>query len=63
MGRVEDGEPVHHLRVIHRDGPRDGPAPVVTDQMGGLGPEFSDQAADVGRQQVDGIGLEALWLR
>jgi hypothetical protein len=29
----------------------------------GLGTEFSDEVADVGGQQVDGVGLEALWLR
>ena len=38
-------------------------APVVTDQPRGLGTEFSDQAADVGGEQVDGVGLEALRLR
>ena len=38
-------------------------APVVTDQQRGLGTEFSDEAADVGGEQVDGVGLEALWLR
>jgi len=35
----------------------------VTDQERGLGTELSDQAADVVREQVDGVGLEALWLR
>src|SRR6185295_11057473 len=27
------------------------------------GTEFSDEAADVGGEQVDGVSLEALWLR
>ena len=63
MGRVEDGESVDHLRVVHRGGPGDASAPVVTDQHRGLGTEFSDQSANVGGEQVDGVGLEALWLR
>ena len=63
MGRVEDGESVDHLGVVHRGGPGDASAPVVTDQQRGLGTEFSDEAADVGGEQVDGVGFEALWLR
>jgi hypothetical protein len=35
----------------------------VTDQERRLGTEFADEAADVGGEQVDGVGLEALWLR
>ena len=35
----------------------------MTDQRRGLGTEFSDQTADVGGEQVDGVRLEALWLR
>src|SRR6185436_18352505 len=62
MGRVEDGESVDHLGVIHRGSPGDGSAPVVTDQLRGLGTEFSDETADVGGEQVDGIRLKALWL-
>ncbi len=38
-------------------------APVVTNQQRGLGTAFLDKAADVGGEQVDGVGLEALWLR
>jgi hypothetical protein len=34
----------------------------VSDQQRGLGTEFSDECADVGGEQVDGVGLEALWL-
>jgi hypothetical protein len=26
-------------------------------------PPLADEAADVGGEQVDGVGLEALWLR
>src|SRR5438270_12258736 len=63
MGGVEDGESVDHLGVVHRGGPRDASAPVVTDQQRRLGTEFSDEAADVGGEQVDGVALEALWLR
>src|SRR5262245_34410806 len=63
MGRVEDGESVDHLGVVHRGGPRDGSAPVVTDHPRGVSTEFSDKAADVGGEQVAGVGLEAFWLR
>jgi hypothetical protein len=35
----------------------------VTDQEGGLDTELSDEAADVGGEQVDGVSLEAVWLR
>src|SRR5262245_42393647 len=63
MGRVEDGEAVDHLRMVHRDGPRDAPAPVVTDQQRRLCTEFSDEPPDVASQQVDPVGLEPLRLR
>jgi hypothetical protein len=63
MGRVEDGESVDHLRVVHRDGPGDASAPVVTDQKRGLGTELPDESADVGGEQVDAVVLEILWLR
>jgi hypothetical protein len=33
----------------------------VTDQQRRLLPELSDQAADVGREQVDRVGLEPIW--
>ena len=39
------------------------PAPVVTHHQRGLGTEFSDESTDVVGEQVDGVGLEALWLR
>ena len=63
MGRVEDGESVDDLGMIHRDGPGDGSAPVVTDHHRGLGAELSDETADVGGEQVDAVGLEVLRLR
>jgi hypothetical protein len=50
MGRVEDGQPVDDLGVLHGGRPGDGPAPVVTDQQRGLGTAFLDETADVGRQ-------------
>src|SRR6187397_823037 len=63
MGRIEDREAVDDLRMIHRDGPGDASAPIVTDQERGLGTELSDEAADVVGEQVDAVGLEALRLR
>src|SRR5678815_6125496 len=63
MGRVENGESVDHLGVVHRDGPGDASAPVVTDQQGRPGTEFADEAPDVVGEQVDAVLLEALWLR
>ena len=35
----------------------------MTDQQRGLGTALFDQATDVVREQVDAVGLEALWLR
>jgi hypothetical protein len=63
MSRVEDGEPVDHLGVVHRGRPGDRPAPIVADQRRRFGTELSDQAADIGGEQVDAVGLEALRLR
>ena len=60
---VEDGESVDYLGVVHRSGPGDGSAPVVTDQLRGVGSELSDESADVGGEQVDAVGLEVLGLR
>src|SRR5262245_39560277 len=37
MCRVEDGQPIHDLGVVHRSGPGDGSAPVVADQQRGRG--------------------------
>jgi SnoaL-like polyketide cyclase len=54
MGRVEDGESIDYLGVVHCGGPGDGSAPVVTDQHRGLSPEFSDKTADVVGEQVGG---------
>jgi hypothetical protein len=63
MGRVQDDEPVDHLGVVHGGRPGDRSAPVVTDQPRGLRTKVFDQAANVGGEQVDSVGLEALWLR
>ena len=63
MGRVQDGQPVHHLGEVHRGGPGDGSAPVVTDQQRGLGPAFVDQAADVGGQLTGVVRGDAVRLR
>jgi hypothetical protein len=63
VGRVEDGQPVHDLGMVHRGGPGDGSAPVVTDQQRGLGAAFADEITDVGGQQADVVGLDAVRLR
>ena len=60
MGRVEDGQPVHDLGVVHRGGPGDGSAPVVTHQQRGLGTAFVDEIADVGGQLVGVVGRDAV---
>jgi hypothetical protein len=62
MGRVQDGEAVDDLRVIHRQGPRDRAAPVVTDHHRGLGTELADETADVAGELVGGVGGEAVRL-
>ena len=56
MGRVQDDEAVDDLRVVRRQGPRDGAAPVVTDHHRGLGTELADEAADVAGELVGGVG-------
>ena len=63
MGRVEDGQPVDDLGVVHRGGPGGGSAPVVTHQQRGLGTAFVDEIADVGGQLVGVIGRDAIRLR
>src|SRR3954470_23265540 len=63
MGRVEDGQPLDDLGMVHRDSPCNGAAPVMTDQQCGLGAELCDQAANVGGEQIDGVRVELLWLR
>jgi hypothetical protein len=63
MRRVEDRESVDHLGVIHRGDPGDAPSPVVAHQQRGLGTAFFDEAADVVGEQIDGVGLEPIWLR
>src|SRR5271167_1639243 len=60
VGRVEDGQPVDYLGMVHRGGPGNAAAPVVADQQRGLGAAFVDEAADVGGQLGDVIGLHAV---
>jgi hypothetical protein len=48
MGRVEDGQAVHDLGVVHCGSPGDGSAPVMADQQRRLGTAFLDETADVG---------------
>ena len=59
MGRVEDGQPVHDLGMVHRGVPGDGSAPVVADHQRGLGTALSDETADVVGQLVGGVGRDA----
>jgi hypothetical protein len=63
MGRVENGQPVDHLRMIHRRRPGDRSTPIMTDQHCGLSTQLTDQSANVSGQQIDGIGLETVRLR
>ena len=63
MGGIENRKPVDDLGVVHRHGPGDTSAPVMTDQQRGLGTELSDEAADVVGKQINPVPLEALWLR
>ena len=63
VGRVEDSQPVHDLGMVHRGGPGDAAAPVVTGQHRGLGAAFADQVPDVGGQQADVVGGDAVRLR
>lgn len=35
----------------------------MTDQSRGLGTQFSNEASDVGSEQIDSVVLEGLWLR
>jgi hypothetical protein len=63
MGRVEDGQPVHDLGVLHCGGPGNGSTPVVPDQHRLLGSALLDQAADVGRQLTDVVSADAVRLR
>ena len=62
VGRVQDGQPVHHLGAGHRGGPGDRPAPVVPGQHRGPGAAFADQAGDVGGQLPGVVGVHAVRL-
>ena len=63
MGRVEDGQTVHDLGVVHRRSPGGGSAPVVADHPRGLGAAFADEIAHVGGQLAGGVSREAVGLR
>src|SRR4051794_19767102 len=63
MGRVENGQPVHHLGVVHRRSPGGGPAPVVAHQRRGLGTELVDEIAHVVGQLGGGVRRGAVGLR
>lgn len=63
MGRVEDGQTVDDLWVVHRRGPGGGSAPVVTDQQRGLGAALADEIAHVGGQLVGGVCRAVVGLR
>ena len=62
MGRVEDGQPVDDLGVVHRERPGGGPTPVVADHERGLGAALLDETADVGGQLVGAVGGDAVRL-
>ena len=62
VGRVEDREAVHHLRVGHRGGPGDAAAPVVPGQQRGLRAAFTDETGDVAGQLVDVVGMDTVRL-
>jgi hypothetical protein len=59
MGRVEDGQPVHDLGVVHRGSPGHGSTPVVAGQHCRVGASFLDEAADVGGEPVGVVGRDA----
>ena len=60
MGRVEDGQPVDDLGVVHRERPGRGSAPVVADHERGLGAALLDETADVGGQLAGAVGGDAV---
>ena len=63
MRRVQDGQAVDDLGVIHRQRPGDASAPVVPDHHRGLGTELADETADVVGQLVGGVVAEGAGLR
>ena len=62
MGRVEDGQPVDDLGMVHRERPGGGSTPVVADHERGLGAALLDEPADVGGQLVGAVGGDAVRL-
>jgi hypothetical protein len=63
MGRVEDGQAVDDLGVVHRGSPGGGSAPVVADQQRGLGAALVDEIAYVVRQLAGCVSRGAVGLR
>ena len=62
MRRVEDGQPVDDLGVVHRERPSGGAAPVVAHHQRGLGAALVDETVDVGRQLAGAVGADAVRL-
>ena len=62
MGRIEDGEPVDDLGMVHRERPGGGSAPVVADHQRGLGTALLDETADVIGQVGGAVGVDAVRL-
>lgn len=50
----------HKQTLIHRGGPGNGAAPVVTDEQRGVGAALVDEAADVPRQLVNLVRVDAV---
>src|SRR4051794_25223782 len=63
MGRVEDGQPVDDLRVVHRKRPGNGSAPVVADHQRGLRAALLDETVNVGGELVGAVSRYAGRLR
>src|SRR5204863_58170 len=59
---VEHDEPPRRLRVVHREGPRDGTPPVVSDDRRFPLAEGLDQPAHVGDQLGQRVGRDPLGL-
>jgi hypothetical protein len=57
--RVQDGQAIHDLGVVHRGSPGNGSAEVVTRQQGRLGAELPNEPADVAGRRVRAVGIDA----
>jgi hypothetical protein len=62
MGRVEDGEPLHPVRMPRGRPPGDDAAPVVADQGHPLAPERVGEADHVGDEGVKTVSPNTLGL-